>query len=66
MTDRFHSLTVVLEQDTRDDDCEALISAIKQLRGVATVTGVVSSPDSHMAEQRALMTLRKKLYQALE
>jgi len=26
----------------------------------------VSSPDSHMAEQRALMTLRKKLYQALE
>jgi len=66
MTDRFHSLTVVLERDTRDDDCESLILAIKQLRGVMSVTGTVATPDSHMAEQRALMTLRKKLYGLLE
>lgn len=33
MTDRFHTLTVVLEHDMRDDDAQALISAIGQLRG---------------------------------
>lgn len=34
MTDRYHTLTVVLERDMRDDDAAALIAAIGQLRGV--------------------------------
>lgn len=46
MTDRYHSLTVALDKDTRDDDAEALIAAIKQLRGVAGVEGnVVDTAD---------------------
>lgn len=42
MTDRFNALTVVLEKDIREDDAQALLSAIGQLRGVLTVSGNVA------------------------
>lgn len=53
MTDRFHSLTVVLVADMRDDDATPIIEAIAQLRGVLSVEGnVANSLESHVAEQR--------------
>lgn len=58
MTDRYHSFTVVLVNDTRDDDAEATIAAIKQLRGVLTVSGNVSDVAFIVAETRA----RRELY----
>jgi hypothetical protein len=61
MTARFHSLTVVLEDDTRDDDARTIMDAIAALRGVADVSGVVSDPVSHMAEVRARQELGKKV-----
>lgn len=61
MTDRFHSLTVVLVQDIREDDAEALIQAICMLRGVVSASGNVSDPTSYMAEQRARRELEQKL-----
>lgn len=63
MTDRFHSLTVVLDQNYRKDDMEALMSAIAQLRGVANVSGIVADPTSHMAEVRAKSEIRKRLFE---
>ncbi len=65
MTDRYHTLTVVLERDTRTDDVEALIAAIQQMRGVLKVSGVVSDMDSHMAEERARRELGEKLLAVL-
>ena len=61
MTDRYHTLTVVLERDTRDDDAEPLLAAIRQIRGVLSVTGSVVSPESHMAQERARRELGDKL-----
>jgi len=61
MTDRYHTLTVVLEQDTRTDDVDALIAAIGQMRGVLKVSGVVSDTGTHMAQVRAKHDLREKL-----
>jgi hypothetical protein len=61
MTDRYHTLTVVLKEDTRDDDCRPLIGAILMLKGVASVTGHVSDVDSHMAEERARLAIGEKL-----
>lgn len=49
MTDRFHALTVVLEHDMRDDDAQALIDAIKQMRGVLNVRGEVGSPSAELS-----------------
>ena len=61
MTDRIHSLTVVLEKDIREDDCQPLIDAIKQLRGVLTVDKHVANMDTYVAEQRVRLEFGQKL-----
>ena len=65
MTDRYNTLTVVLERDMRDDDAEALLSAIRQLRGVLSVSGGVANPTTYAAEERARRELGEKLWQVL-
>ncbi len=52
MTDRIHSITLVLDKDMRDDDAESLIEACRQLRRVISVTPNISDPNVHVAEQR--------------
>ena len=37
MTDRIRVLSVCLDKEYRDDDCEAIINAIKMVRGVSDV-----------------------------
>ena len=65
MTDRYNTLTVVLEKDIRDDDAEALLTAIRQLRGVLSVSGNVADLTAYMAEERAKRELGDKLWQVL-
>jgi hypothetical protein len=45
MTDRYNYLTVALETDIRSDDAEALIAAIRMLRGVLKVEPNVTDPN---------------------
>jgi hypothetical protein len=66
MTDRFHSLVVVLEKDIREDDAQAIIDAIKMVKGVLTVDGLVADPTSMMAYARARSDLQHKLFTALQ
>jgi hypothetical protein len=66
MTDRFNTLTVVLERNMRDDDAESLIQAIQMLRGVAAVAGDVANSETYMATERARLELRQKLWDALK
>lgn len=65
MTDRLNALTVVLDGDIREDDAQALMSAIRQLRGVLSVSGHVSNLDSHIAKERARHELGQKLLDVL-
>lgn len=65
MTDRFNSVTVVLEKDIRDDDAEVLLAAIRQLRGVLSVTGNVSDLSTHVAQERARHELGERLLAVL-
>ncbi len=65
MTDRIHSLTVVLSQNTRDDDAQLLIDAILMLRGVQNVSTHVADPTSFMAEIRAKHELGQKILDVL-
>lgn len=65
MTDRYNALTIVLEKDIRDDDAEALLSAIRQLRGVLSVSGNVADLGSHLAQERARRDLGEKLWRVL-
>jgi len=65
MTNRLHSLTVVLDHDIREDDAEPILNAIRMIRGVIDVSGNVASSASYMAEQRAIEQLRGKVLDAL-
>lgn len=65
MTDRYKSLKVVLETETRDDDCEALMDAIRMLRGVLKVVGNVAHPEHYDAKEMARREFEKKLWDAL-
>jgi hypothetical protein len=65
MTDRFHSLTVVLEKDMRSDDAQGLMDAIQRMRGVVSVSGNVTDLVSHLAESRARFDLGNKIWRIL-
>jgi inosine-uridine nucleoside N-ribohydrolase len=65
MTDRYSSLTVVLEKDIREDDAQALVAAIHQLRGVLTVEGNVANLSEFVIEQRVRQEFREKLWEVL-
>lgn len=52
MTDRLNALTIVLENNIREDDAQALISAISMLRGVLSVDVNVADINAHVAEKR--------------
>lgn len=65
MTERYNFLTVALEADLRSDDAEALISAIRQLRGVADVKPNVRDGNSLTAETRVRADLTEKLWAVL-
>lgn len=65
MSDRIHSLTVILTADKRDDDCEAIIQAIQMIKGVGSVRKHVSDPVSTMAEWRAKRELSDKIWAIL-
>lgn len=66
MTDRFNAFVVVLEHDLRDDDAQAIINAIRQLKGVLDVQPHVATFDDAIAETRVRHELRQKLWKALE
>jgi hypothetical protein len=65
MTDRVNALTVVLDENTRVDDLEPLLTAIRMLKGVLSVKTHVANLESHIAEGRARRDLGDKLWAVL-
>lgn len=65
MTDRYNTLTVVLEKDMRSGDAEGLLEAIRRMRGVLSVTGNVADPTAWIAEERARHELGRGLWNLL-
>ena len=66
VTDRIKGLTVVLENNIRDDDCEYIIAAIKLIRGVISVKAHVADMDHYIAQETIRIELIKKLYDVLK
>lgn len=52
MSDRIKALTISLDKDYRDDDVEAIINAIKMVRGVADVSPILATSDDWLARSR--------------
>ena len=65
MSDRLNGLTVVLEQDIREEEARPLIDAIKQMRGVLNVQPLVVNFEIHLAESRVRRELGQKLWEVL-
>ena len=65
MTNRYHSLTVALDRDIRDDDAEPILMAIRMIKGVLSVKPKVADMDSNMAEDRARIDLGQKLWDVI-
>ena len=66
MTDRYNTLTVVLEHEIREDDAEHLLNAIRMLKGVLSVSGNVSDMTDYMVKETAKFELKQKLFELLK
>ena len=61
MTTRHSGYVVALAEDIREDDAEAVINALRMVRGVQSVTPVESDPRSFIAESRRDTAWREQL-----
>ncbi len=66
MTDRVKGFTVTLEQDIRIDDVEAILNAVKMIRGVAHVEPSISTSEDHFARERVKMEMREKIWRIID
>ncbi len=62
MTDRFNALVVVLDRDYRSDDAQAILDAIRMIKGVVAVEGNVLKPDDFIARVRVREEIREKIW----
>jgi len=62
MTDRLNGVTITFEKDIRDDDAEAILDAMKMIRGVAHVEPNIVTIDDWMSRRQVKSDIRDKLY----
>jgi hypothetical protein len=53
MTDRLKGCTVIFDHDIRVDDAEALLNAIRMIKGVQSVEPSISTSEDWMAARKA-------------
>ena len=62
MSDRINAFVVILNESVREDEVSAIITALKMVKGVYTVTPHVESIEDLMAEIKANNTAKSKLF----
>jgi hypothetical protein len=65
MTTRLKGLTVAFAADIREDDAEAVIKAIRMIRGVLDVAPIECTPNDWIERQRVRDELSTKLWDVL-
>ena len=65
MTNRIKGCTVVFERDIREDDAEAVLNAIRMVRGVLSVNPSLSTHEDWMAQERVKQEIGWKLWEIL-
>lgn len=67
MTDRIRTLTVILDDDYRDDDVEAIVTALRMVKGVSKlVVGEPTGIAEIIARDAVRQELRRKLFRAID
>jgi hypothetical protein len=59
-------LVVILDDDVRDDDAEAIATAIRMIRGVASVHTAEAEPDAQVARERMDAEWRQRIVGLLD
>lgn len=62
MTDRFNALTVVLDREIREDDAEFILNAIRMIKGVQHVEGIVPDNANDFAIEHRI---RKQVFDSI-
>jgi hypothetical protein len=65
MTERWSGFLVSLEKDIREDDGEAVLNALRCIRGVIKVEPVAGGYNEAIAEERVRRELGQKLWNVL-
>lgn len=65
MTDRVHSITVVFEDNVREDDVDQYIACFLMMKGVAAAQKNVVDRDNYAAREQAKHELRMKILDLL-
>jgi hypothetical protein len=63
MTDRVKGLTVIFEQNIREDDCEYITNAIRMIKGVHSISNHISDCGDYIIEQRTKDKIKDKILQ---
>ena len=66
MTERLKGVYVAFDKDIREDDAEYIINAIKMIKGVKNVEGILTSPDDWIVRSRVNNEVREKLYKVID
>lgn len=65
MTDRHAGYLVTLAKDVREDDAEAIVTALKMVKGVLTVEPITSDGEIRIGYQRARREISTKIFELL-
>ncbi len=63
MTDRHAAYIVVLGDDIREDDAQPILTALRMVKGVASVEPVVADWNLHIAQSRANQEWRDRIWE---
>lgn len=66
MSETLKGLHVAFENPIREDDAQAIINAILQLRGVADVTTAIDDSADWMNRSMIRLEMRKELFEVLK
>ena len=66
MTTSYNSLTVVLEKETREEDAEYIMNAIRMIKGVMKVVPEVADRNHYIATETAKHELMQKVFKIFQ
>jgi hypothetical protein len=65
VTDRIKGFVVTLEKDLRDDDAEATLTALRQIKGVLAVEPQLADIEDQLNRTRVRYELGKKILELI-
>ena len=62
MSDRINGFVVILDKDYKDEDIEATIKAIEQIKGVVAVKPNIVKHNDYIAKEQTKINIVEKIY----